>query len=428
MTTVTAQADPGTARSARTARTRDDIVTAAHRLFVEHGYRATSLRDVAAAAGISHPGLQRHFATKDALLAAVVESFHLGAERLLLDQISADEPGSLDFAVIAHHNAGIPGYLPLYAALTGEAATPSHPAHALMRTHFHDLIALSTDMIEESIDHDVVAADRDPRDESIRMIAAWDGLQLLSQYLPDRVEIIPALERHQEALDLPLGWRDPSDPEPAAEAVAVPPMPDFGRHDPAAPIGYQPGRDRRTRLVADAMTLFAREGYGDTSLRDIAQAAGVSKSTLLHHYRSKDELLGATLVELERLMFAQPSHVPAERAADELRSIPNRAALNAQVPDLVQLYSVLSCEALPAEHPAHAFFTIRYGRTIDYLTALLRAAQEDDDLPSHRDPEAEAIWLLALWEGLQYQWLYDPDSVDVATQLDAHLADLLPRD
>lgn len=38
----------------------------------------------------------------------------------------------------------------------------------------------------------------------------------------------------------------------------------------------------------------------------------------------------------------------------------------------------------------------------------------------------EALWVLALWDGLQYHWLYDRDSVDVAAQLRAHLADVLP--
>ena len=40
---------------------------------------------------------------------------------------------------------------------------------------------------------------------------------------------------------------------------------------------------------------------------------------------------------------------------------------------------------------------------------------------------ALAVWLTALWDGLQYQWLYDRSSVAVAAQLTAHLDDVLPR-
>ena len=55
---------------------RDEIVTAARRCFAERGYAATSIRDLEEAAGLSPGagGLYRHFPSKDALLAAVVEA------------------------------------------------------------------------------------------------------------------------------------------------------------------------------------------------------------------------------------------------------------------------------------------------------------------------------------------------------------------
>ena len=39
----------------------------------------------------------------------------------------------------------------------------------------------------------------------------------------------------------------------------------------------------------------------------------------------------------------------------------------------------------------------------------------------------EAIWLSALWYGLQYHWLCDRQSVDVAEQSRHHLEDVLPQ-
>ncbi|WP_259607191.1 MULTISPECIES: TetR family transcriptional regulator C-terminal domain-containing protein [Microbacterium] len=88
---------------------------------------------------------------------------------------------------------------------------------------------------------------------------------------------------------------------------------------------------------------------------------------------------------------------------------------------------MLSCEAVPAGHPAHDYFAGRFTRTIEHFAELFRLAQRDGDLPSHRDPEQEAVWLVALWDGLQYRWLYDRDAVDVAAHLRAHLDDVLPR-
>lgn len=429
MTTASAPAR-GSARSARTAQTRADIVAAANRLFVERGYRSTSLRDVARTAGISHPGLQRHFATKDALLAAVVDSFLLSSEKLLREQTPEGQPGSLDFGVIARHNAQIPGYMALYAALNGEASTATHPAHDLLRDRYARLISFGAEAIADAIRHDVVASDRSPRGEAIRVVAGWDGLQLLAQYLPDRVDVVGMIESRQEMLGYPLGWRDAEDSRGGEGRGPAPvlPQPRFLDDAPLA-VGYRVGRERRARIIEDATALFAREGYADTSLSDIAHAVGVSKSTLLHHYPSKEELLSAVLIERDRGILSRVTSVTAAHAADELRGIPAAAAEDAgSAPGLIQVHAVLSCEAVPADHPAHAYFIERFRAEIDHIAALMRAAWQDGDLPSHRDPEAEAIWLAALWEGLQYQWLYDPDSVDVAAHLAAHLDDILPRE
>jgi len=425
---VTTISPAATARSAQAERTRAAIVSAAHDLFVARGYRASSLRDVAAAAGISHPGLLRHFATKDALLAAVVESFERDNEFALLEQLAADEPGTLGYSLVAQRNEEVPGYLALFAALTGEASSPRHPAHEIVRDRYAQLRQLSADAVEEAVAQDTVSSDRDPAGEAVRIAAAWDGLQLLEQYLPERVDVVTALETYEEGLALPVGWRDPDDAPPAGHAAPVPPMPSFAAQAASPQVGYRVGRERRAKILDGAIALFAREGYGDTSLRDIAERVGVSKSTLLHYYGSKEELLSAVLSERDHLIESRGSYVRATRAVDELRALPRGAAENsATAPGLIEVYAVLSCEALPADHPAHAYFEERFRGVLDHFAALFRAAQEDGDLPSHRDPEFEAVWLTALWDGLQYQWLYDRSAVDVAAQLTAHLDDVLPR-
>lgn len=420
---------PGTVRSARAERTRVAIVAAAHDEFVARGYRATSLRDIAAAAGISHPGLLRHFSTKDELLAAVVASFERDNELEFLEQLAADEPGVLGYSAIARRNEAVPGYLPLFAALNGEASSPRHPAHDILRDRYADLRKLSADAIEEAMAQDTVAPDRDPAGEAVRIAAAWDGLQLLEQYLPDRVDVVSALERYEDALALPVGWRDPDDTDPRAEPAPVAPMPSFARAEPAvAAVGYRVGRERRAQILEEASALFAKEGYGDTSLRDIAERVGTSKSTLLHYFGSKEELLSAVLSERDRQIESRADYARADRAADELRGLSRGAAYNAShAPGLIEVYAVLTCEAVPADHPAHGYFEDRFRGVLDHFAALFRAAQHDGDLPSHRDPEFEAVWLVALWDGLQYQWLYDRSAVDVAEHLAAHLDDVLPR-
>src|SRR3954447_16889593 len=57
---------------AKTAARRADILRAARESFAEHGYERSTLRDIAARAGISAVGLLHHFASKEELLMEVV--------------------------------------------------------------------------------------------------------------------------------------------------------------------------------------------------------------------------------------------------------------------------------------------------------------------------------------------------------------------
>jgi AcrR family transcriptional regulator len=61
-------------------------------------------------------------------------------------------------------------------------------------------------------------------------------------------------------------------------------------------------RTRREELLAIAATLFAERGFKNTTVRDIADAAGILSGSLYHHFDSKeamdDELLDTFQTEL----------------------------------------------------------------------------------------------------------------------------------
>ena len=63
-----------------------------------------------------------------------------------------------------------------------------------------------------------------------------------------------------------------------------------------------PERTRRDELLAIAAELFAERGFTNTTVRDIADAAGILSGSLYHHFDSKesmvDELLDTFQTEL----------------------------------------------------------------------------------------------------------------------------------
>ncbi len=59
-----------------------------------------------------------------------------------------------------------------------------------------------------------------------------------------------------------------------------------------------PAHERREQLLEVSVVVFAREGYHNTSMNDVADAAGVTKPVLYQHFASKRELYRELLGEV----------------------------------------------------------------------------------------------------------------------------------
>ncbi|MEH6911648.1 MAG: TetR/AcrR family transcriptional regulator [Oceanicoccus sp.] len=62
-----------------------------------------------------------------------------------------------------------------------------------------------------------------------------------------------------------------------------------------------PALSKRELIVSHALHLFYRDGFNATGVERIIKEAGVSKKTLYNHFRSKDELILATLRKRDEL-------------------------------------------------------------------------------------------------------------------------------
>jgi len=72
--------------------------------------------------------------------------------------------------------------------------------------------------------------------------------------------------------------------------------------------------DRKLAIVTAALPLFARQGYAETTIRDLAKAAGVSEPLLYKHFPGKEALY------LEIHNFCCQGNDPASRKLAELVS------------------------------------------------------------------------------------------------------------
>ncbi len=162
------------------------------------------------------------------------------------------------------------------------------------------------------------------------------------------------------------------------------------------------------------MELFSRSGFHAVSLRDIAAHAGLTHAGLLHHFPGKESLLIHVLSrrdEVDGGLMARPEgDLTPEGIA---RSVVDQVARNVRTPGLVALYVKISGEAADSEHPAHDYFVQRYRRLRRHGTRLFAELCARQDLPFPHAPETAAKQLIALVDGLQTQWLLDPDAIDM---------------
>src|ERR1700678_2585977 len=73
---------------------------------------------------------------------------------------------------------------------------------------------------------------------------------------------------------------------------------------------WQPGATQR--LVVAAVDLFTEQGYDATTVAEIAERAGVTKSTFFRHFSDKRELLVAGQETLSRLLADGITEAPAD--------------------------------------------------------------------------------------------------------------------
>ena len=166
----------------------------------------------------------------------------------------------------------------------------------------------------------------------------------------------------------------------------------------------QPTTDRRAELLAIAAGLFADRGLRATTVRDIADAAGILSGSLYHHFDSKESMVDEILRGFLDDLFARYREIVARRLGP-------RATLEAVV--------VASFAAIDGHHAAVAIYQAearrlaeqpRFGYIRTRLTEfrkmwqdVLRAGVADGSFRSDLDVELSYRFLRdTVWVGVSW--------------------------
>jgi TetR/AcrR family transcriptional regulator len=153
--------------------------------------------------------------------------------------------------------------------------------------------------------------------------------------------------------------------------------------------------DAVERILAAAETLFAEHGFDAVSMNTIAEAAGVSKANVFHHFISKNDLYLAVLRNACR---------DSTQHLDDLGN--DQEALAARLPQFARAHlenllehgqlARLMLRELLSDNPRHGQELAEkvYGEKFSRFVAILRAGQQAGELRADIDPAMVATVLI----------------------------------
>ena len=259
---------PSPTAGGRAGDRRAQLVAAAARLFAERGYESVAVEDVATAAGVTGPGVYRHFEDKQALLAEVVLAGvgHLEQRSAAaLGGSGADDLDALLTGLVALAVARPPAAV--VWRWTGVHLPPDRQREVARRVH-----ALLATWGR------VVRTHRPELTEADSELLSWAVLGVLGSTTVHRTRIGSA--RARELLGA-AGRR----------VLAVPP-------GPTAAVTAVPQRvgvvgSRREQILEESARLFAERGYHAVGVDDIGAAVGIAGPSVYRHFPSKVSVLMA---------------------------------------------------------------------------------------------------------------------------------------
>lgn len=176
---------------------------------------------------------------------------------------------------------------------------------------------------------------------------------------------------------------------------------------------YAVGDERRSRILDAAVEHFAQWGFHASSLARIAKDVGITQGGLLHHFRSKEDLLVQVLERTEEQdkerFFAEEYPTATACYTGLLRLTEHNAAR----PGRTRMFNVLLAEAGDVAHPAHPYFVRRYAELGEVMSASLRRAVESGELRPDTDVVEVSEETAAVMDGLQLQWQLNPKDFDM---------------
>src|SRR4051812_2885334 len=169
----------------------------------------------------------------------------------------------------------------------------------------------------------------------------------------------------------------------------------------AAAVG---GQTRRDELLQIAATLFAERGFRNTTVRDIADAAGILSGSLYHHFDSKEAMVDELLDTFQQQLFTTYDDIVAsDRTPREKLEAVVRTSFEAIDQHHSEVAIFQNDAAYLAGFERFAYLTERNRRFETLWTGVLREGMEAGELRHDLDVDLvyrflrDTVWVAVTW-------------------------------
>ena len=171
-----------------------------------------------------------------------------------------------------------------------------------------------------------------------------------------------------------------------------------------AEVGSGATGSRRLELLEIAATLFAERGFKNTTVRDIADAAGILSGSLYHHFDSKESMVDELLDSFQRGLWEEYDAIEAsERTPREKLEAIVRASFDAIDSHHSEVAIFQTDAAYLAGFERFAYLQERNVRFQTLWTGLLRDGVAAGELRADLDVELvyrflrDTVWVAVRW-------------------------------
>lgn len=180
---------------------------------------------------------------------------------------------------------------------------------------------------------------------------------------------------------------------------------------------YARGRAKRAEILDMVFDLIEREGYGDATLKQVAEAAGLTQNGILHYFGTKDALFAEVLRRRDEILAVETAGMDRSNLVSGLLA---SVEYDSTAPGLSNLTLRVTAEATDPEHDAHQFIAERIKSSDAVVRTAIADLIERGEIERDIDAATTSALIFSAIDGLRMRRLYEPE-----LNMRAHLAYLL---